>query len=105
MFRHRDPLAQNDVSEEDPMLYHFYSVLLRLGQSKQDFLWRQLHQHMNKTSFSSDSQKYYRTDECKLTSLLSHQLCVAFIVVLELSTDGQKIIYTSLSCPLPSQGN
>lgn len=65
-----------------------------------DFWGRQFHQHGKKTLFYSDSLKCYRSDECKLNSFLSHQLYAvifASIVILELSTDGQKVNYTSLS--------
>lgn len=64
MFRLRDPLAQNDVSEEDPMWYHFYGVLLRTGRSKQIFSARD-------TDFWGDSCTNTWTKHCFIQILWS----------------------------------
>lgn len=67
------------------------------------FLGRQLHQHMIKHSFI---QILWSITEVMNVNLIPSfpSSYVVSIVILELSTDEQKVNYTSLSWPLTSQG-
>ena len=127
MFRLWDPLTQNDVSEEDPVSYRFYGVLLRTEQ------WKQAHSQYKRRWFSGETEKTSgpisprdeegaikwdlpkgcRSDLCKvtLTSILSplfllfHQLRFPSIVMLELSCETKGRVTSAWAVPSLVKGN